>query len=119
MRATVPFIARTVSIRPGPWWLKPLWSLRQQVEVNRMFSDGIGARHMIVNGDDLAHRATILDGEDIAEAVRVGLVGAEEPEVLVPLLEDVADHLAQLAGRFALLSGGGGERGGGCMGIGR
>jgi hypothetical protein len=42
---------------------------------------------MIVNGDDLAHRATILDGEDIAEAVRVCLVGAEEPEVLVPLLE--------------------------------
>ena len=44
MRATVPFMASTVSIRPGPWWLKPLWSLRQQVEVNRMFSDGTGMR---------------------------------------------------------------------------
>jgi len=68
--------------------------------------------HVIVNGDDLARRATILDGEDIAESVRVRLVGAEEPEVLVPLLEDVADHLAQLAGRFALLSGGLGDGGG-------
>ena len=34
-----------MSIRPGPWWLNPLWSLRQQVEVRRIFSDGTGARH--------------------------------------------------------------------------
>ena len=34
-----------VSIRPGPWWLKPLWSLRQQVEVSSTFSDATGARH--------------------------------------------------------------------------
>jgi hypothetical protein len=22
------------SIRPGPWWLKPLWSLRQHVDAS-------------------------------------------------------------------------------------
>ena len=35
----------TVSIRPGPWWEKPLWSLRQQVEVSSTFSEATGARH--------------------------------------------------------------------------
>ncbi len=30
---------------PGPWWEKPLWSLRQQVLVRRMLSDDTGARH--------------------------------------------------------------------------
>ena len=33
-----------MSIRPGPWWLKPLWSLRQQVEVSSTFSEATGAR---------------------------------------------------------------------------
>jgi hypothetical protein len=33
------------SIMPGPWWLKPLWSLRQHVLVNRMLSDATGSRH--------------------------------------------------------------------------
>ena len=33
-----------VSIRPGPWWEKPLWSLRQQVEVSSTFSDATSAR---------------------------------------------------------------------------
>src|SRR6476620_5266517 len=44
MRATVPRLDSITSIRPGPWWLKPLWSLRQQVEVSRMLSDAIGSR---------------------------------------------------------------------------
>ena len=44
MRATDPFFESIVSIRPGPWWLKPLWSFRQQVEVRRTFSDAIGRR---------------------------------------------------------------------------
>jgi hypothetical protein len=34
-RATVPFFDTMVSMKPGPWWLKPLWSLRQQVDVRR------------------------------------------------------------------------------------
>ncbi len=34
-----------LSIRPGPWWEKPLWSFRQHVEVSRMLSDDTGARH--------------------------------------------------------------------------
>ncbi len=33
-----------MSIRPGPWWLKPLWSLRQQVEVSSTLSEATGAR---------------------------------------------------------------------------
>ena len=33
------------SIRPGPWCEKPLWSLRQQVEVSRTLSDDTSARH--------------------------------------------------------------------------
>ena len=33
-----------VSISPGPWWLNPLWSLRQQVEVSSTFSEDTGAR---------------------------------------------------------------------------
>ena len=44
MRATVPRLESITSIRPGPWWLKPLWSLRQQVEVSRMFSEAIESR---------------------------------------------------------------------------
>ena len=45
MRATVPRLESITSIRPGPWWLKPLWSLRQQVDVSRMLSEGTGSRH--------------------------------------------------------------------------
>ena len=33
------------SISPGPWCEKPLWSLRQHVEVSSTFSDGTDARH--------------------------------------------------------------------------
>ena len=45
MRETVGFRVSIVSMNPGPWWLKPLWSFRQQVEVRRMFSAGTGLRH--------------------------------------------------------------------------
>ena len=31
-------------MRPGPWWLKPLWSLRQHVEVSSTLSDDTGRR---------------------------------------------------------------------------
>ena len=34
----------TVWIRPGPWWLKPLWSLRHAVEVSSMLRLGTLAR---------------------------------------------------------------------------
>ena len=39
--------ARWISITwitPGPWWEKPLWSLRQAVEVSRTFRLGTAAR---------------------------------------------------------------------------
>ncbi len=44
MRATSPRAVRTVWMRPGPWWEKPLWSLRQAVEVRRMLRLGTLAR---------------------------------------------------------------------------
>jgi hypothetical protein len=34
-----------VSMNPGPWCEKPLWSLRQQVEVSGTLSEAMGARH--------------------------------------------------------------------------
>ena len=58
-----------VSISPGPWWLNPLWSLRQQVDVSRRFSEATGARH-----DSSAARSSHLacwmaiDAETIANA---------------------------------------------------
>jgi len=45
MRLTVPFLESITSISPGPWWLNPLWSLRQRVEVSGMSSEAIAARH--------------------------------------------------------------------------
>jgi hypothetical protein len=45
MRETVGFRVSIASMKPGPWWLKPLWSFRQQVEVSSTFSDGTGRRH--------------------------------------------------------------------------
>ena len=38
-------------------------------------------RHMVVDGDGRADEAAVLDLEDVAQAVGVGLVGAEEAEV--------------------------------------
>ena len=72
MRETVPFIVSAVSMSPGPWWLKPLWSLRQQVEVKRMFNDGMGSRQesliassshfvcwMVIDADTIANASYV------------------------------------------------------------
>jgi hypothetical protein len=32
---TLGFLFTMLSMNPGPWWLKPLWSFRQQVDVSR------------------------------------------------------------------------------------
>lgn len=39
-----PLLLLLLAVRPGPWWLKPLWSFRQQVDVSSTFSEGTGAR---------------------------------------------------------------------------
>ena len=58
------------SMSPGPWWLNPLWSLRQQVEVSRMLSESFtDARH----GSDCACCSHLvcwiaIDAETIANA---------------------------------------------------
>ena len=82
---------------PGPWWLKPLWSLRQQVEVSRMLSEATGARqgsssqrleplrvlHRHRGGD---HGERLVGGE---QAVAPGEQVALEPA----LAEVLAEHL--------------------------
>ncbi|SPB29958.1 hypothetical protein MAJHIDBO_00249 [Propionibacterium freudenreichii subsp. shermanii] len=45
MRLTVPRMFNTSDSNSGLWWLNPLWSLRQQVELSRMLVLGTLARH--------------------------------------------------------------------------
>jgi hypothetical protein len=47
MRTTLAFLFATWSMKPGSWWLKPLWSWRQTCDVSRMFSEAIGRRQAI------------------------------------------------------------------------
>ncbi len=69
MRATVPFLLSTTSISPGPWWLKPLWSFRQAVDVSRMFNDATGARQDRSRATS-SHLVccTVIDADTIANA---------------------------------------------------
>src|SRR5947209_2318424 len=55
--------------------------------------------NMIVNREKRLHRTAILYGKDIPEAIRIGLVGTEETEILLAgvSLKDVSHHLAELA----------------------
>ena len=36
--------ASALSTKPGAWWLKPLWSLRQQWLVRKTLSEAMGRR---------------------------------------------------------------------------
>ncbi len=65
----MPRLVITVSIRPGPWWLKPLWSLRQQVEVNSTFSEGTGPRQASSRASS-SHLVccTVIDADTMAKA---------------------------------------------------
>ena len=47
MRVTVGLLLTTTSRKPGSWWVKPLWSWRQTVEVISRLSEETGARHGI------------------------------------------------------------------------
>src|SRR5579864_8711749 len=62
-------------------------------------------RDMIVNRDNGFHRTAILDRKDIPEAIRIGLVRAEEAEVLLPGVscKRVSQQLAELACRLMAL----------------
>src|SRR5690348_10839437 len=69
MRDTVPFLLRTVSISPGPWWLNPLWSFRQHVEVRSTFSDETGARHVRSRAaSSHLECCTVIDADTMANA---------------------------------------------------
>ena len=61
-------------------------------------------RDVIVVALDAAHQASILDLEYVAEAIRVGLVGTEQAEVMLlgVAREDIAHHLAEGPRRFDL-----------------
>ena len=61
-------------------------------------------RHVVVVALDAADEASILDLEHVAEAIGVGLVGAEQAEVLLfgVAREDITQHLAERARRFDL-----------------
>ena len=38
------FLLTTWSMKPGSWWVKPLWSCRQTCEASRKLSEAIGRR---------------------------------------------------------------------------
>ena len=44
---TSAFLLTTWSMKPGSWWVNPLWSCRQTCEASRMFSEAIGRRQGI------------------------------------------------------------------------
>src|SRR2546421_5532827 len=62
-------------------------------------------RNMIVTRDDRFHRRAILDGKDVPEAIRIGLVRTEETEILLPGVsrKGVSQQLAELASRLVAL----------------
>ena len=68
-RTIAPDSEIIVSISPGPWWLKPLWSFRQQVDVSSTFSEATGARQSRSRAS-CSHFAccTVIDAETIANA---------------------------------------------------
>src|SRR5215218_7551738 len=111
MRTTSPRRLIIVSISPGPWWLKPLWSLRQQVEVSSRLSEATGAPlqapHLLQplgvldrhRGGD--HRESLVGCEQpVAAAEQVAL----EPALAVVLGEHL--HHAALGGDVLVLGAG-------------
>src|SRR6266568_4544977 len=63
-------------------------------------------RHMVVARQYLLDETAILDLEDAAEAVGIGLIGTEDAEILLLLVLciDIAQHAPELAGRFVALA---------------
>ena len=61
-------------------------------------------RNVVVVALDVAHQASVLDFEHVAKPIGVGLVGAEQAEVLLFGIarEYIAQHLAEGARRFDL-----------------
>src|SRR5438045_8651498 len=62
-------------------------------------------RNIIVARDDRSHCSAILYRKDIPEAIGIGLVRAEEAEVLLAGIcrKHIAHHLAELASRLMTL----------------
>ncbi len=68
-RTIAPDSEIIASISPGPWWLNPLWSFRQQVEVSSTFSEATGSRQSRLRAS-CSHFAccTVIEAETIANA---------------------------------------------------
>ena len=67
------------------------------VVLAKHFHDAASMCNVVINGNDLFHEGTILDIEDVGEAIRVRLVGAHEAEIglLFVASEDIAQHFAK------------------------
>jgi hypothetical protein len=116
-------------MRPGPWWLNPLWSFGERL-VRREQAVATGeqvalepalavvlaqhlhhapvGREVVVVGDARFDPRPVLDLEHRAQPVGVGLVGTEQPEVRLVAVahEHVAQQRPQLAGRLVQLAAG-------------
>ena len=96
------FVAREEPVPPGEdIALEPALAV---VLAEHLHHAALG-RDVVVGGDGPAHEAAVRRLEDVTQAVGVGLVGAEEPEVggLGVSLEDVPHHLAELPRRLVPL----------------
>src|SRR6266700_6000242 len=64
-------------------------------------------REVVITSNDGFYPAAVLDLEDVAQAIRVGFVRAEEPEVALLFVarEDVAHHFAELTRGLVMLGG--------------
>src|SRR5581483_1791755 len=69
------------------------------------FHDAPIRRDMIVGRENCFYRTTILYFKDVSEAIGIGLIGAEEAEILLHCIsgKDVAQHLTKLTRRFVAL----------------
>ena len=107
MRATFGLLLVTTSRKPGSWWLKPLWSWRQTVEVTSRLSEETGRPPR--NLPALLQPFGVLVEHGVDD-VHEGLVGGEEAVApgeqiaFQPALQGVlAEHLHDPAirGEFA------------------
>jgi hypothetical protein len=114
MRTTSPRRLIIVSIRPGPWWLKPLWSLRQQVGdaadvLGRLDDEALLAAHPVV-APDVRQETDGLPGEADPETIVLrqqrGLRRARTADTVVAGFVGAADgdlSTAQLLDALATL----------------
>ena len=101
------FLLTTWSMKPGSWWVKPLWSCRQTCEASRIVERGDRPPPGDVPGDLqplgvlVEHRVDDVDERlvGIEEAVAAGEQVAFEPALALVLAEHL--HDAALGARWS------------------